>query len=111
MVYILDRAENIVGKGDNAGYQHFLLFPQCFQKPSCPRLLKVGIVWERVNCLPSSKSFNSVYFKEFAGGQLNVAYIMFSVLVKLKTFWKKGENAGYQHFLRFPQCFQMPCSR
>ena len=26
-----DRAfENIVGKGENAGIQHFLLFPQCF---------------------------------------------------------------------------------
>ena len=23
--------ENIVGKGENAGDQHFLLFPQCFQ--------------------------------------------------------------------------------
>ena len=22
--------ENIVGKGENTGYQHFLLFPQCF---------------------------------------------------------------------------------
>ena len=22
-----DRAENIMGKGENAGYQHFLLFP------------------------------------------------------------------------------------
>ena len=22
--------ENIVGKRENAGYQHFLLFPQCF---------------------------------------------------------------------------------
>ena len=28
------RVENIVGKGENAGYQHFLLFPQCFQKYS-----------------------------------------------------------------------------
>ena len=26
------RVENIEGKGKNAGYQHFLLFPQCFQK-------------------------------------------------------------------------------
>ena len=25
-----DRVENIVGKGENAGYQHFLLFPQSF---------------------------------------------------------------------------------
>ena len=24
--------ENIVGKGENAGYQHFLLFQHCFQK-------------------------------------------------------------------------------
>ena len=27
----LRRVENIVGKGENAGYQHFLFFPQCFQ--------------------------------------------------------------------------------
>ena len=29
---VLDAIENIVGKGENAGHQHFLLFPQCFQK-------------------------------------------------------------------------------
>ena len=35
MLYSLsDRVENMVGKGENAGYQHFLLFPHCFQKPS-----------------------------------------------------------------------------
>ena len=34
MISVFDREENIVGKGENAGYQHFLLFPQCFQKPS-----------------------------------------------------------------------------
>ena len=27
------RKESILGKGENAAYQHFLLFPQCFQKP------------------------------------------------------------------------------
>ena len=32
MKLIFDSAENIVGKGENAGYQHFLLFPQCFHK-------------------------------------------------------------------------------
>ena len=26
--------ENIEGKGENAAFQHFLLFPQCFQKAS-----------------------------------------------------------------------------
>ena len=29
MIFVFDK--NIVGKGENAGYQHFLLFPQCFQ--------------------------------------------------------------------------------
>ena len=43
--FALGREENIVGKGENAGYQHFLLFPQCFQKPSFLGSLKVGIVW------------------------------------------------------------------
>ena len=40
-----DRVENIVGKGENAGYQHLLLFPQRFQKASLSGSLKVGIMW------------------------------------------------------------------
>ena len=36
--FVLGRVENIVGKGKNAGYQHFLLFPQCFQKLSFPEV-------------------------------------------------------------------------
>ena len=43
--FALGRVENIVGKGENAGYQHFLLFPQCFLKNSLTGSLKVGIVW------------------------------------------------------------------
>ena len=34
MIYVLDRKENIVLKGENASYQHFLLFTQCFHKLS-----------------------------------------------------------------------------
>ena len=44
-IFLFDRVENIVGKGENAGYQHFLFFAQCFPKPSFLGLLKVGIVW------------------------------------------------------------------
>ena len=32
IISVFDRVENIVGKGENAGHQHFLLFPQCFEK-------------------------------------------------------------------------------
>ena len=40
---VFRRVENM-GKGENAGYQHFLLFPQCFQKLSFPEVLKIGIL-------------------------------------------------------------------
>ena len=36
----MGRVENIVGKGENAGYQHFLLFPQCFQMAFFSRSFK-----------------------------------------------------------------------
>ena len=47
--FFIGWVENIVGKGENAGYQHFLLFPQFFQKFSFAGSLKIGTVWYRVN--------------------------------------------------------------
>ena len=47
IISVFDREENIVGKGENAGYQHFLLFPQHFEKASFPDMSK-GVVWEWV---------------------------------------------------------------
>ena len=34
LVLVVKRVENIVEKGGNAGYKHFLLIPQCFRKTS-----------------------------------------------------------------------------
>ena len=42
---VFHKIENIVGKEENAGYQHFLLFPQCFQKAFSSSTSKVVIVW------------------------------------------------------------------
>ena len=49
LISLFNKVENIVGKGKNAGYQHFLLFPQFFQEAYFSGSLNVGIVWERVN--------------------------------------------------------------
>ena len=57
MICVTDWVENILGKGENAGYQHFFLFPQCFQKAPFPGPLKVGIVWYRDNPLPHNHDF------------------------------------------------------
>ena len=37
--FVSGKFGNIVGIGESAGYQHFLLFPQCFQKASFSRSL------------------------------------------------------------------------
>ena len=54
MKFIFGGVENSVGKGQNAGYQHFLLFPQCFQKTSYTGVLKGVILWQKVK---DSKTF------------------------------------------------------
>ena len=43
--FVLERVENIEGKGENAGFQHFLLFLHCFPKVSSIGWLKVRTVW------------------------------------------------------------------
>ena len=50
-ISVFESVENIVGKGENAGYQHFLLFLQCFQEASFLGSLKVGIVWYGVTVM------------------------------------------------------------
>ena len=40
------QVENIVGKGEIARYEQFLLFPQCFQKACFPGVSKGVIVLE-----------------------------------------------------------------
>ena len=42
--FVHGRVEHIVEKEENAGYQHFLLFPQCFQT-SLFGVFKSGVVW------------------------------------------------------------------
>ena len=45
MISLFERLENTVGNAENAGSQHFLLFSECFPKPSSLGSLKVGIAW------------------------------------------------------------------
>ena len=40
---VFGKVENIVGKGENAGYQHVVIFPQCFQKASFQGSLRLGL--------------------------------------------------------------------
>ena len=98
--------EVTVGKGENAGIQHFLLFPQCFllyQRENshfsnlhfvvcnCFQFghIQTFVVWLRVNSTAQSGLLTTLYNKRF------------------ENILGKEENAGYQHFLLFPQCFML----
>ena len=45
---VLGKVENILGKGENVGYQYFLIFPKCFQEAS-----SLGVVKSR-DCVVKS---------------------------------------------------------
>ena len=57
------------------------------------------------NTLPNNKIFDMTELEAFADDKIDVAEMMISVL-KGRKHVGKGENAGYQHFPLFPQCFQ-----
>ena len=54
IVIIYHSVEDIVGKGEMAGYKHFLLCTQGFQKPSISRSLKAWNQWYREDLIPNS---------------------------------------------------------
>ena len=90
--FVLGGAENIMGKRENAGYHHFLLFTYCFQKLFHLGHLKVRIVWERVkqgiNPFPNKPWFLCPQYKSFEN-----------------TVEKKEEIACNKQFILFPQRF------
>ena len=59
-----------------------------------------------VNSLPIDKILNWSKLEAFAYEKFNIAKMMISVFDRIENIVGKGENAGYQHFLHFPQCFQ-----
>ena len=91
---------------NTAGYEQFLLFPQCFQKAYFPGASKGVIVWEWVNSLPKDKILHQSKLKAFAEDKINVATKLKFVSGNVENIVGKGENADNQHFLPFPQCFQ-----
>ena len=56
--------------------------------------------------LTNDKIFDWTNLKVFADGKINVTEKLHFVLGKVENIVRKGENAGYQHFLLFTQCFQ-----
>ena len=63
-----------------------------------------------LNSLPNNNFLDWTKLKEFAGNKLNVAKVTISLFDWVENTVGKGENAGYQNFLHFPQFFPNLCS-
>ena len=111
--------ENIVGKGENADYQHFLLFPQRFQKASFIWVLKKPrvnlLLHDNILVLMKLTFYQITNFRlvPVADNIMNVTQCdskMKFVFGRAENILEKGKNAGDMHFLLFPKCFQKPLS-
>ena len=54
---------------------------------------------------PNDNNLDRTKLKTFADDKLNVAKMTISVINRVEDTLGKGENAGFQHFLLFPECF------
>ena len=140
MISVIGKEESIVRMGEDAGYQHFLPFPQCFKRPfsrSENRMpihirilqenknesMKVGkvesIVWVGEGVVASIFShFHSASKGLFLWSENGLPKHIKIVrkkkkgqrqskkVGKVESTVRMGENAGYQHFLPFPQCLK-----
>ena len=63
-----------------------------------------------MNFLPQNKVAHISNLKPFAKNKLDVAQVIEFVFERIENLVAKGENAGYHHFILFPQFFQMSSS-
>ena len=78
--------------------------PQCFPNPSLGSL-KVRTMLEKIHSLPDNKILYLSKLEAYADNKFNFTHIIKFVFGREVNIVEKGENAGYQHFLLFPQCF------
>ena len=99
-ISLCSRLENTVGKEENAGYKHFLLFPTVFFKAFL-RFIKVWITW--FNPLPDNKILQKSNLKQSADHN-------FKFDENSRKFSKWVENTVNKgEILLFPQSFQKAC--
>ena len=86
----------MVEKGKNAGFQHFLIFLQCF---------------EYVLFLThyQTTNFRRPKLKEFADDNFKFEENGRKLSKRVENTVGKGEIARKEQFLLFPQCFQKAC--
>ena len=87
-----EQVENTEGKGENACYKQFLLFPHCFQKICTEDKQRQGSVWKRVKC--TLKTFIATFGCYWAFKLLK--YEVKDQLYKITIFWTAPNSKHLQ---------------
>ena len=64
------------------------------------------VLWYRINSSSNDKILDWSKLKELADDKISITEKEKFGLKQIENIMGKGENAGYQHFLLFPLCFQ-----
>ena len=75
-----------------------------FKNASFIRYSILRIVLPRGNLLSNNKILDWSKLEAFAENKINVTQKLEFVSERVENIVRKGENAGYQHFLLFQQC-------
>ena len=100
IISIFDTVENMVEKGENAAYQHFLLFPQCFERASFTDTSK------GVTSFPDTSK--SVTVREWVTPFPNKPWLLRVCSTSLmKTLWENKKliitsNSSFSHSVFYP---------
>ena len=96
-VQLSDWVENIVRKEEIARYEHFLLFPQCFQK-LCFLMRQNEYLWCKRLILYQRTKFFTGQNHPIIYKQQNNAVKMISCYdrIQIQNIVGKGKNASYQ---------------
>ena len=94
--------ENIVGKGEIARFEQFLLFHNVLK--SCLLLMRKNeYLWSKgLTLYQLTKKLDFPNLKEIAKDKINIAENLSEMIENIVV---KGENAVYQHFLFFRNDF------
>ena len=100
MEVVDDKVESIVGKGEDAAYQHFLLFLQCFQKLFLTGSLTLSQTTLFLDWFKLKELVDDNFKFDENGGNF---------LKQIENTVGKEEIARFEQFLLFPQFFQKIC--
>ena len=96
MKFVLGMVESILEKGENVGYQHFLLFPKCFQKPL-------------FITLSQTTNFRLFQIERVCRQQFQIWWKWLKVPQTGRKHCGKRRKCLFKQFLLFPQCFLKTC--